>query len=96
MNFPPSNFESLRQLTILLRQGEIDLPIGKKSLMALEVMLNDAALVATSNIVELADKIEFSPASITRLAKLLGFQGFNQLKNLFKQKNKIPTNFYSE
>lgn len=96
MNFPPSNFESLRQLTILLRQGEIDLPIGKKSLMALEVMLNDAELVATSNIVELADKIEFSPASITRLAKLLGFQGFNQLKNLFKQKNKIPTNFYSE
>ena len=96
MNFPPNDFESLRQLTILLRQGEIDLPIGKKSLLALETMLNDAELVATCNIVELAEKIEFSAASITRLAKLLGFQGFNQLKNLFKQKNKIPTNFYSE
>jgi DNA-binding MurR/RpiR family transcriptional regulator len=80
----------------LLRQGEIDLPIGKKSLIALETMLNDAELVATCNIVELAEKIHFSAASITRLAKLLGFQGFNQLKNLFKQKNKIPTNFYSE
>ncbi len=88
MNFPPNDFESLRQLTILLRQGEIDLPIGKKSLLALETMLNDAELVATCNIVELAEKIEFSAASITRLAKLLGFQGFNQLKNLFKQKNK--------
>jgi len=96
MKFPPDDFESLRQLTILLRQGEIDLPIGKKSLLALETMLNDAELVATSNIVELADRIEFSPASITRLAKLLGFQGFNQLKNLFKQKSKIPNNFYSE
>jgi len=96
MNFPPDNFEKLRQLTILLRQGEIDLPIGKKSMLALEKMLNDAELVATCNIVELAEKIEFSPASITRLAKLLGFQGFNQLKNLFKQKSKIPTTFYSE
>jgi len=96
MNFPPDNFEKLRQLVILLRQGEIDLPIGKKSLLALEKMLNDAELVATCNIVELAEKIEFSPASITRLAKLLGFQGFNQLKNLFKQKSKTPTTFYSE
>jgi DNA-binding MurR/RpiR family transcriptional regulator len=96
MNFPPENFESLRQIAILLRQGEIDLPIGKKSLFALEKMLNDAELVASCNIVELADKLDFSPASVTRLAKLLGFQGFNQLKILFKQKSKIPNNFYSE
>jgi len=96
MNFPPDNFEKLRQISILLRQGEIDLPIGKKSLIALEKMLNDAELVASCNIVELADKLDFSPASVTRLAKLLGFQGFNQLKTLFKQKSKIPNNFYSD
>jgi DNA-binding MurR/RpiR family transcriptional regulator len=94
--FPPDNFESLRQITVLLRQGEIELPIGKKSLCFLEKMLNDTDLVASCNIVELADKLDFSPASITRLAKLLGFQGFNQLKTLFKQKSKIPNNFYSD
>lgn len=96
MNFPPSDFEQFRQLIIMIRQGEIDLPIGKKSLKALDKMVNDAEMVATNNIVELAAKIEFSPASLTRLSKLLGFQGFNQFQLIFKQKNKIPNNFYSD
>lgn len=96
MSFPPQSFEQLRQLMIKFKQGEIDLTIGKKSLIALEYMVNNPEDVAISNIVELGKKLYFSPASITRLAKLLGFHGFNQYQLLFKQKSKITSHFYSE
>jgi DNA-binding MurR/RpiR family transcriptional regulator len=96
MNFPPRDFEELRQIVILLRQGDLELPIGRKILNGLELMINDPELVATSNIVELSKWALLSPASITRLSKLLGFQGFNKFKILFKQKSKLPTDFYSD
>jgi len=94
--FPPENFEQLRQLVIQLKHGDIEFSIGKKSLLALDNMIQEPSLVATTNIVELAKVIKLSPASLTRLAKLLGFHGFNQFQNLFKQKNKITDNFYSD
>lgn len=96
MNFPPRNFEELRQIVILLRQGDLELPIGRKILQGLELMINDPELVATSNIVELSKWALLSPASITRLSKLLGFQGFNKFKIVFKQKSKLPNDFYSD
>lgn len=96
MQFPPQDFEKLRQFLILFRQGEIDLTIGKKSLAALISMVNEPDVVATSNIVELADKTAISPASITRLVRLLGFHGFNQFQNIFKQRNKTANNYYSQ
>ena len=96
MEFPPENFEKLRQFLILLRQGEIDLDVGKKSLKALIQMVNDPDSVAINNIVILAEQTGISPASITRLAKLLGFTGFNTFQLVFKQRTKIPSDYYSQ
>ena len=96
MKFPPRDFEELRQIVILLRQGDLDLPMGRKILHGLELMINDPELVATSNIVELSQWALLSPASISRLSKLLGFQGFNKFKMVFKQKSKLPNDFYSD
>ena len=96
MNFPPQDFEQLRKLVTMLRQGEIDLPIGKKSFQALEAMVDDADVVAMSNIVELGVKTKLSSASITRLAKLLGYQGYHQFQLVFKQKSKMANSFYSD
>jgi len=96
MNFPPKNFEELRHIVINIRQGELDLAMGKKSFQALESMIEDADVVAMSNIVELAAKTQLSSASITRLAKSLGFKGFQQFQRLFKQKSKMANSFYSD
>ena len=96
MNFPPDNFEKLREFLVLLRHGDIDLDIGRKSLNALVSMVNNPDKVAMSNIVELAAETSVSPASITRLARLLGFKGFNQFQQIFKQRTKIPTDYYSQ
>ena len=96
MKFPPDNFEQLRQLVIKIRQGEIALTMGKKTLNALEAMVLEPEMVAMVNIVELAKKLNLSPASLTRLAKLLGFQGFTAFQRVFKQKSKTTNNFYSD
>ncbi len=96
MKFPPENFEKLRQFLIMLRQGDIELDVGKKSLKALIGMVNDPDSVAINNIVALAKQYKISPASITRLAKLLGFRGFNQFQLVFKQRTKIPSDYYSQ
>ena len=95
MNSPLQDFEQLRQYLILLRQGEIDLKVGRKSLTALIAMVDEPDTVALCNIVELAEKTGISPASITRLAKLLGFSGFNPFQQLFKQRAKVPGDYYS-
>jgi DNA-binding MurR/RpiR family transcriptional regulator len=96
INFPPQNFAQLRQLVIMIKQGEIALSIGKKSFTALALMVKTPELVVLNNIVELSAQIKLSPASITRLAKLLGFQGFNQFQLIFKQKSKTADHFYSQ
>jgi len=96
MHFPPENFEILRQFLIKLRQGEIELDVGKKSLAALIQMVNDPDSVAINNIVTLAEQTNISPASITRLAKLLGFNGFNQFQLIFKQRSKVPSDCTSQ
>lgn len=96
MQFPPENFNNLRQILILLRQGEINLNVGKKSLAALVIMIENPDKVATSNIVELAVIVKISPASITRLTKLLGFKGYNYFRQIFKQSSNNQTDYYSQ
>ena len=96
MQFPPENFESLRQILILLRNGEIQLDIGKKSFSALVIMVENPDIVATSTIVELSPLVNISPASITRLSKLLGFSGYNAFRQVFKQSSTTKTNYYSQ
>jgi len=95
MNFPPENFDKLREFLILYRQNEIELDIGKKSLNALIKMVNDPDMVAMDNIVMLADKTNVSPASLTRLARLLGYSGFNQFQQIFKQRTKVSVDYHS-
>ncbi len=96
MKFPPETFEKLRQFLIMQRQGEIDLDFGKKSLAALSMMINDPDSVAFNNIVVLAKLTNVSPASVTRLSKLLGFKGFNQFQLIFKKRTKVPSDYYSQ
>lgn len=96
MQFPPKTFESLRQILVMLRHGEVELDMGKKSLLALIKMVECPDKVATSNIVELSKFVKVSPASITRLSKLLGFQGFNNFRKVFKQSGTAKIDYYSQ
>ncbi len=93
--FPPKTFSELRRIPMLIQRDELDLPMGKQTYRALCSMMDDPQLVALNNISSLARSLKLSPASLTRLAKLLGFKGFPQLQNLFKSQLTEPDNFYS-
>ncbi len=95
ISFPPTSLAELRKLPSLLKRGELTLPMGKRLLVALCVMLDDPRLVATHNITELAQVTAISPASLTRLAKLLGFRGFVQFQSLFRHALSEPGRYYS-
>ena len=94
--FPAKDFETLRQQLILIRQGDISLDVGKKILKALIIMIDDPDLVALNNIVNLAEKTQVSPASITRLCRLMGFSGFHQFQQIFKQRAKNRSDYYTK
>lgn len=94
--FPPNDLDALRLIITRMKSGELDLPIGKKSFSALNAMMEKPEIVAESNIVELSEQLNVSPASLSRLAKLMGFTGFTTFQNLFKTINNLPTTFYSQ
>ncbi|MBV0932589.1 MurR/RpiR family transcriptional regulator [Marinobacterium weihaiense] len=95
ITFPPTSLAELRKLPSLLKRGELSLPMGKRLLVALCAMLDDPRLVATHSITELAQVTGVSPASLTRLAKLLGFRGFVQFQALFRHSLSEPGRYYS-
>ncbi|MBR9829087.1 MAG: MurR/RpiR family transcriptional regulator [Oceanospirillales bacterium] len=95
IQFPPVSLAELRKLPSLLKRGELQLPMGKRLLVALCIMLDDPRLVATHSITELAKVTGVSPASLTRLSKLLGFKGFVQFQNLFRHSLSEPGRYYS-
>jgi len=94
--FPPKTLAQLRKLPSLIKRGELSLPMGKRLLTALCLMLDDPQLVATHSITELAQATGVSPASLTRLSKLLGFQGFVAFQALFRHAVSEPGRYYSE
>ena len=94
--FPAKDFENLRQQLIQIRQGDITLEMGKKILKAFSIMIEAPDLVALNNIVSLAEKTSVSPASITRLCRLLGYKSFNQFQQVFKQRAKTRSDYYTQ
>lgn len=95
VTFPPSTLAALREIAAQMHRGQLDLSLGKRSRAALSAMLDDPQEVAMSNISRLSVTLGVSPATLTRLAKLLGFRGFPQLQGVFRAQTKQADHFYS-
>lgn len=93
--FPPASFEKLQAVAMAIQSGDLDLSMGRQSKMALSQMLDQPRLVAMSSITELADQLTVSPATLSRLSRLLGFDGFKALQKIFKSETGRSTDFYS-
>ncbi len=79
-----------------VQQDGTPLKLGKKAQAMLEVLVNEPHLIALKNINEVSEYFEVSPSTLTRLAKKLGFSGFDAFRKAF-QEDLIPAeNFYSE
>lgn len=77
----PRDFEALRA-ALAARSGRL----SKRLAQVAQFFLNHPEEVAVSTLVHLADLAAVPPATITRFAKELGFQGFSDLQLVFRER----------
>jgi DNA-binding MurR/RpiR family transcriptional regulator len=77
----PRDFEDLRR-ALVDRSGTL----SKRLAQVAQFFLNHPEEVAVSTLVRLAQLADVPPATITRFAKELGFQGFAELQLVFRER----------
>lgn len=88
---PPRDFEALR-VALVARSGKL----SKRLSQVAQFFLNHPEEVAVSTLLHLADMAMVPPATITRFAKELGFQGFSDLQLVFRERLLGPRLPYAE
>lgn len=88
---PPRDFEALR-VALVARSGRL----SKRLAQVAQFFLNHPEEVAVSTLVRLADLAGVPPATITRFAKELRFQGFADLQLVFRERLMGPRLPYAE
>jgi DNA-binding MurR/RpiR family transcriptional regulator len=88
---PPRDFEALRAALVARADR-----LSKRLSQAAQFFLNHPEEVAVSTLVHLADLAQVPPATITRFAKELGFQGFADLQQVFRERLLGPRLPYGE
>jgi len=81
----PQTLEQLKQLTGFIRHGQSTIALGRKAQETLDQLLEMPAHVAVCSISELSQELSVNPSTLTRLAKKLGFGGFNDFQTLFRR-----------
>lgn len=90
----PEGEMSYVELVALIKAREGRLP--RRTLEVARFLLNHPEDVAISSIVELGRLIGVQPSTISRFSRELGFEGFNGLQNVFRQRLIGPRMSYSE
>jgi DNA-binding MurR/RpiR family transcriptional regulator len=88
---PPRDFEALR-VALVARSDRL----SRRLAQVAQCFLNHPEEVAVSTLVHLADLADVPPATITRFAKQLGFQGFSDLQLVFRERLLGPRQPYAE
>jgi len=81
----PGSIDELRDLVVLIRRGQADISLGDKALDVLAKLVDAPEQTAVRTISELGDLLAVNASTLTRLAKRLGFAGFNEFQNVFRQ-----------
>jgi DNA-binding MurR/RpiR family transcriptional regulator len=81
----PQNIEELRELVVLISRDQTDISLGGKALDALARLVDAPEQAAVRTITELGDLLSVNASTLTRLSKKLGFVGFNDFQNVFRQ-----------
>lgn len=91
MSQPVRDYASLVE-ALVARQGSLSRRLGQVA----QFCLNNPEDVAINNIVGLARLIGVAPANITRFAQEMGFAGFAELQEVFRQRLVGPRTSYAE
>jgi DNA-binding MurR/RpiR family transcriptional regulator len=91
----PRNLEELRQKYVEIIQKGCRKRFGVRSLKILKKMLDSPIEAAVKSISEIAAEHETTTSTVTRLAQRLGFRGFRDYQNIFRQHVKEGPHYYS-
>src|SRR3546814_648971 len=81
----PRSIEELRELVVLISREQSPISLGGKALEALAKLVDAPEQAAVRTISELGDLLSVNASTLTRLSKKLGFAGFNDFQNIFRQ-----------
>lgn len=81
----PRSIEELRELVVLISREQSEISLGSKALEVLARMVDAPEQAAVRTITELGDLLAVNASTLTRLAKKLGFDGFNDLQSVFRE-----------
>ncbi|MEG4643573.1 MurR/RpiR family transcriptional regulator [Paracoccus sp. APAP_BH8] len=93
---PPETLQELRALAVAIAQGEGGISLGAKARGALSRILDLTGDPVLLSITTLAERLEVSPSTLTRLAHSLGYSGFPGFQQvLLSASMSAPGAFYS-
>lgn len=81
----PRSIEELRELVVLISRGQGDISLGGKTFDVLAKLVDAPEQAAVRTISEIGDQLSVNASTLTRLAKKLGFAGFNEFQSIFRQ-----------
>ena len=94
-NQAPANLDQLHKLTLAINSKSTSIKLGKRSREALTALLNIPEQAAFESINQLGQRIQISASTLSRLAIRLGYGGFNELQQVFRENLTEPSSFYS-
>ncbi|MFA7505649.1 MAG: MurR/RpiR family transcriptional regulator [Burkholderiaceae bacterium] len=92
---PPQSLDDLHRCVERARALKGRQGMGERTLAVLVDMLSRPGQVAVQSISELAAHNGVDPSTLTRLGKRLGFSGFGELQDVFRQHVSATQPFYS-
>lgn len=92
----PDSLTQLSELYARVKSNSSSLKLGQRALVVLEGMISNPNQAAIYTISQLAENHGVNPSTLSRLAKSLGYAGFSELQNIFREYAANTGRFYSE
>jgi DNA-binding MurR/RpiR family transcriptional regulator len=93
---PPESLEQLRSLVVDIQSRKAQLRLGARAAKALAGIVESPGQTAICSISEVAASVGVNASTLTRLSKRLGYSGFNEFQDVFRQHVTDQQHFYSE
>ncbi|MCZ7596639.1 MAG: hypothetical protein M5U09_01190 [Gammaproteobacteria bacterium] len=81
----PATLEELRLLVSDMHSGAASVSLGTRAFHTLAWLVDEPHLAAVSTITDLSRRLNVNASTLTRLAKRLGYGGFNELQAVFRR-----------
>lgn len=93
---PPKTLEQLRSFVADIQSRKVALRLGARAGKALASIVDSPSQTAICSISEVAEAAGVNASTLTRLSKKLGYSGFNEFQDVFRNHVADRQHYYSE